>query len=346
MEEFPRFLHLPLEIQDRVWELSVPVAAPIAYPVRLNFRGTMGSPYRDPRLTAEDDVDPSGVRVELLGPPGVDRADTRAALARLLVTCRRASATALRVYASLRPADLFPLWRPAQPGEESLVPRPLRTGYGAPVVPLHIDRARDLVVFQPGWQEACERFAGQPLEQLRWPAPSLHNLGLRWDGPRGPRDQPFCTLFAINGLLGMWLERRAVYVVVHPEDLAAAEGPWRPASERIWPAPPGSNAEELRLEDFLEAYRDDVPAAGGVAADRDDAVVGPVSFRGIMPFRGTGTRDRYQEYYEVSAEQVARSGGLEEVVELLETARVMCRPDEDDENARGVRCRVMSWRNL
>ena len=38
MEGFPRFLHLPLEIQDRVWELSVPIAAPTAYQVRLRFR--------------------------------------------------------------------------------------------------------------------------------------------------------------------------------------------------------------------------------------------------------------------------------------------------------------------
>ena len=336
MEGFPRFLRLPLEIQDRVWELSVPTAAPLAYPVRLSFRGTQPPFVRSlpPGAEGEDDFGPSGVRLDLIGPAGFDRAETRAALARLLVTCRRASATALRVYDSLlRTAELFTLWTPARPGAPEIRPsRRRRTSTCASVVPLQLDRARDLVVLQPGWQEACVRFGGQALEHLKWPAPSLHNIGLRWDGPRPPGTQPYYTLYAINGLLGMWLERRAVYAVLHPEDLAAAEGPWRPASQRVWPAPPGADAEELSLEDFLDAYRDD---------DDDDDVPGGGGGGGPVTFRGT---DR--EYYEVPAEQVARSGGLEEVVEMLETARVMCLPDEDDEDAREVRCRVMSWRRL
>ncbi len=224
----------------------------------------------------------------------------------LLVTCQRSSAAALRVYKTLQSEELFTIVRPRLRG---------------PVGQVKIDACSDLVIFRPGWQRPCQRFGSQPVQRLRWPSPSLRYLAVQWEGPGST---PLYDLYSVNGLLGMWLQRRAVYVVVQPEHLAAAEKPMA-AGGREGPGEPAwRRGRGAKLGGLLEAYH-----------DQD---------HGVTPTFRAGSR----EYYEVPAEQVARSGGLEEVVELLETARVMCLPDPDEEDDVGekVDCRVMTWREI
>ncbi len=309
MEGFSRFPNLPLEIQDLIWDSAVPVLLPTAYHVAMRFedggvwvRGQTRPPQRRDKIY-----------LDLVQPPDTDRDQTRAELTSLLLTCRRSAAAVLRASESPRSLKLFGLRCGATTPE------------GGPRLDVSMDAELDLAILQPGWQGPCRLFCSRPVARLAWPTPSLRNLAIQWEGPSSKG--PLYNFNALNGLLGMWMERRNLYVVVEPGHLAAAEKPWRPAEDRSWESPPGYGGQELSPEGYLAAYESE---------DRN----------GTRPYPAPTFRSGGREYFEVPAEQIARSGGLEDAVELLEIARVWCLPDEEDEEMAATRCRIMSWREL
>ncbi|KAF9876021.1 hypothetical protein CkaCkLH20_06467 [Colletotrichum karsti] len=247
-----------------------------------------------------------------------DRDCVMATLSSMLVTCRRSYHVAIRAYKALvKPANPFSLR-----GQDSL------DSYC-----MEIDAVRDLVILTTGWQWPCRLISTSSVFRLQAPTP-LRYLGLSWPGPNrhGVSDgrSAFYYSEALNGLLALWGSPRALYVVVDPAHLREAERPWPAPAERQWSS--NSRQNNTILEDYLASYESD-PC-------------------GEMPeFQSGGRR-----YYEVAAAQVARSGGLGEVVELLESARRRLAPSAPAAQNQGQhfiqvteseppRCRVMTWRH-
>ncbi|GJC81312.1 hypothetical protein ColLi_04150 [Colletotrichum liriopes] len=288
MIDFTCFLHLPLELQDKVWEAAIPPPAPTAFHARL---------VRQPMGRAEDgSIDSYNVkdrvilyRLPATGHPDLaDRDCVMATLSSMLVTCRRSHAVATRAYRSIKPPHPFLLR-----GQDSLNP-----------YHMEIDAADDLLILDTGWQWPCRLISTSSVFRLQVPTP-LRLLALAWPGPNriGASDgrSAFYYSEALNGLLTLWGSRalRILYVVVDPVHLRDAEKPWPAPADRPWTS---SSENNTILEDYLASYD---------TGSRSQTIL----------FRGGGRR-----YFEVSAEQVARSGGLGEVVELLESARKRLNP--------------------
>ncbi|GKT44142.1 uncharacterized protein ColSpa_04323 [Colletotrichum spaethianum] len=288
MIDFTCFLHLPLELQDKVWEAAIPPPAPTAFHARL---------VRQPMGRAEDgSIDSYNVkdRVLLYRLPATgdsdlaDRDCVMTTLASMLVTCRRSYAVATRAYRSIKPPYPFPLR-----GQDSFDP-----------CHMEIDAANDLLILDTGWQWPCRLISTSSVFRLQLPTP-LRLLALAWPGPNraGVSDgrSAFYYSEALNGLLTLWGSRalRTLYVVVDPVHLRDAEKPWPASADRPWT---NSSDNNTILEDYLASY--------------DTS-----SSKRTVLFRGGG-----RQYFEVEAEQVARSGGLGEVVELLESARKRLNP--------------------
>ncbi|KAK1975955.1 hypothetical protein LZ30DRAFT_753791 [Colletotrichum cereale] len=288
MVDFTCFLHLPLELQDKVWEAAIPPPAPTAFNARL-FRQPMGR-------AVDGSIDSYNVKDRVLlyrlppddHPDLADRDCVMATLSSMLVACRRSFAVARRAYRSIKP------------------PRPfLLRGEGlSDPYHMEIDAANDLLILETGWQWPCRLISTSSVFRLQVPTP-LRLLALAWPGPNrtGALDgrSAFYYSEALNGLLTLWGSRalRALYVVVDPVHLRDAEKPWPAPADRLWAT---SSENNTVLEDYLASYN---------SGSCDRAVL----FR-----RGA------RRYFEVSAEQVARSGGLGEVVELLESARKRLNP--------------------
>ncbi|WYZ35596.1 hypothetical protein EsH8_X_000243 [Colletotrichum jinshuiense] len=322
MHEFTLFPDLPLEIQDKVWEAAVPPPAPTAFHARL-VRQAMGR--------AEDgSIDSYNVKDRVLlyrlpttGHPDLtDRDCVMATLDSMLVACCRSSVVASRAYKSIRPPHPFLLR-----GQGSF-----DSGH------IEVDAACDLIILGTGWQWPCRLISTSSVFRLQVPTP-LRYLALAWPGPNrdGVSDgrSAFYYSDALNGLLVLWGSRalRALYVVVDPAHLREAEKPWPAPADRRWSVP---SEHDMILEGYLASY------------DTDSASP-------TVLFQSEG-----RQYYEVSAEQVARSGGLGEVVELLESARRRLLPSghgahsQDQEHLLHVtesepakcRCRIISWRQV
>lgn len=317
MASFALFIGLPLEIQDKIWEAAIPPPTPTAFHAQL---------ARQPMGRAEDgSIDSYNTkdrvllyRIPTTTPSDLaDRDCVMATLSSMLVACRRSHAVAKRAYKALvKPAHPFLLR-----GQDSLDP-----------YYMEIDAVRDLVILTTGWQWPCRLISTSTVFRLQVPTP-LRYLGLFWPGPSrqglsGGRSA-FNYSEALNGLLALWGSLRALYVVVDPVHLRDAERPWPAPAHRQWSSI--STPNSTVLEDYLASYGSDP--------------------RGELPdFQSGGRR-----YHEVPAAQVARSGGLVEVVELLESARRRLAPSMTDAQNQGqhliaterepVRCGVMTWRH-
>ncbi|EFQ33501.1 hypothetical protein CGRA01v4_13603 [Colletotrichum graminicola] len=321
MLDFTCFLHLPLELQDKVWEAAIPPPAPTAFHARL-VRQPMGR-------ALDGSIDSYNVKDRVLlyrlppdaHPDLADRDCVMATLSGMLVTCRRSFAVATRAYSSIKPFRPFLLR-----GQD-------------PSVPYHteIDAANDLLILDTGWQWPCRLISTSSVFRLQLPTP-LRLLALAWPGPNRTSASDGRSAFyyseALNGLLTLWGSRalRTLYVVVDPVHLHDAEKPWPAPADRSWAT---SSENDTVLEDYLASYHTD--SCG----------------RAVLFQRGA------RRYFEVPVEQVARSGGLGEVVELLESARKRLNPhltpsvnqpsqehvvQAMDSEQVPCRCVILSWR--
>jgi hypothetical protein len=175
-----------------------------------------------------------------------------------------------------------------------------------------IDAEADLLVFQVGWQPYCVRF--DPNETPR----RLGYVGVEWPGEDSSHsDEDFGegAFNGLDGLLSVWAPAHAFYVVVHPGYLRTAE--------RQWNRVPGAGFSGFTRpgETLLASYQ---------RYSKDDAGSEGLRFR-------SGPR----EYYEVPPAQVAQSGGLEHVVELLDLALALMVSRAE---FTPPRCKIMSWK--
>ncbi|KAK2031425.1 hypothetical protein LX32DRAFT_273474 [Colletotrichum zoysiae] len=321
MVDFTCFLHLPLELQDKIWEAAIPPPAPTAFHARL-VRQPMGR-------ALDGSIDSYNVKDRVLlyrlppdaYPDLADRDCVMATLSGMLFTCRRSFAVATRAYGSIKPTCAF-LLRGQDPSDH----------------PCHmeIDATKDLLILDNGWQWPCRLISTSSVFRLQLPT-TLRLLALAWPGPNrsGASDgrSAFYYSEALNGLLTLWGSRalRTLYVVVDPVHLREAEKPWPAPADRSWTT---SSENNLLLEDYLASYHDG-------------------SYGRAVLFRRGARR-----YFEVSVEQVARSGGLGEVVELLESARKRLNPlltpgvnppsqehevQAMDSEQAPCRCVILSW---
>ncbi len=307
MGDFSCFLQLPLELQDKVWELAVPAIS-----------RNPGSAFhvRVVRQAKHKDVDGSidfsntkdRIHLEHAEAHGSERENAIVVLSILMATCRRSAAVAIRCYAKLRPRAIFPLRR----NDRSV---------------LEIDSAADLVILGNGWQKPCLLIRMGSLTRLLLPPP-LRYVAVAWPGQEAGGEERFYHFPALNGLLGLWSGHlRALYVVVEPRHLQAAQGPWVDPQLRLWE--PRANGNPMILEEFMDAY----------ATDTSERLV---------------FRCGHREYFELPFEDLQRSGGLEKVSQFLESARQQTLPphsddpeeqeDYEDDLPPPTRCRVMTWR--
>ncbi|KAL5614293.1 hypothetical protein BROUX41_004403 [Berkeleyomyces rouxiae] len=182
-----------------------------------------------------------------------------------------------------------------------------------------IDACSELVVLEHGWQRPCSRvaasaaasagvygsWAGQ-VQGLR----ALRHLGVVWPGPCADGGL-FYNRESVGGLLAVWSELAALYVVVRPEYLG--EAPWPP------------EAAAVDVQEYLAGcWREGPCAKMFITASR--------------------------EYFEVAVEDVAKAGHLWRAIELLSDARQQTWLWARHGRNQGVqrpwtRCRIMSWRN-
>ncbi|EQL02483.1 hypothetical protein OCS_01804 [Ophiocordyceps sinensis CO18] len=220
MAHFSPFSRLPLELQDLIWETSIPRPSAVAYKARLSLQprhrnedGSMGS-------NSKNKVHLDHVK------PANRGSDFRSMLSALLVTCRRSSAVAILVYNSIQPAPEIRL-----------------RGLGHPV-----NVSTDLVIVQDGWQDVSRAFNAlsarhlEPRKTLRYVA-----LELNADLSRG------LGFNSILGFLNICEDLHAFYFVLDPDYLPALQGPWLPEEDRDWIAL--SRYDEPFLVRFFDAYK-------------------------------------------------------------------------------------------
>ncbi|KAH8887947.1 hypothetical protein GQ53DRAFT_872020 [Thozetella sp. PMI_491] len=180
-----------------------------------------------------------------------------------------------------------------------------------------IDTSSDLIIFQNGWQAPSKLYARTPAQYLE-PTKPLRYIGVLWPGP-----VPGSCFYDFNGVIGflrLWDALDTFYIVIDPEDLRQACYPWLLEEERQWESVL-RRYEDRELEGLLGLYRE---------AER----------MGSRIFR-----DGEREYFEVSADQVAQSGGLEDVGMLLGLAyETLVEEETPLDPATYSRCMILTWR--
>ncbi|KAK0373569.1 hypothetical protein CLIM01_09095 [Colletotrichum limetticola] len=331
MNDFALFPNLPLELQDKVWEAALPPPAPTAFHVQL-ARHPMGR-------TEDGSIDRYNVKDRVLlyrlrtsgSPHLLDRDCVMSTLFGMLFVCHRSYRVATRALKFIKPSHPFLL----RGGDSSSYTLILRGGDSLGAYHMEVDAMRDLIILNTGWQWPCRLISTAGVFRLHVPTP-LRCLALAWPGPHqvGPSDgrSSFYNSEALNGLLTLWGSRtlRALYVVVDPAHLREAEKPW-PAWGNRWSVPMYAGSDTI-LEDYLASFEVDASSQTQYLFQRGN-----------------------RRYFEVSAEQVARSGGLGEVVELLESARRRLTPTVSqgvhqehltqalESETVPCRCRILSW---
>lgn len=187
-----------------------------------------------------------------------------------------------------------------------------------------IDASSDLVMIQYGWQKVFESLLDSVvyLERLN----PLCHLGVQWPSPSQDTDLDCVYTFGcLAFFLSLWVKLKALYVVVSPDQICEAEKVDRNSEEvRNWYNVPEHGQYTLGM--FLQWF-------GHVEAQCTANV-----------FR-CGRR----EYFELSADQVAKAGGLEEVGAFLAAAQQIFIDDniaasQDTHGPGFIKCAVLSWR--
>ena len=200
---------------------------------------------------------------------------------------------------------------------------------------LIINAETDLVILNKGWEAQvkglCSPIHLQQIEipeQVRymgvsWESEITHNNGAEPSLAPVESRRPRGLVQRIGDLLVPYGRLAVLYLLVDPDVLSAA-------NEQSWTA----------TEDWSFGGNDEASLATYLAAYEEGQIHPPSFWCG------------WREFYEVPAEQVARLGGLEDIIRLLEIVRV--RRAERQDWARScaaagrepVRFRLMTWRDL
>ncbi|KAK2594588.1 hypothetical protein QQS21_007718 [Conoideocrella luteorostrata] len=215
MARFPSFARLPIELQQTIWEATIPAPCATAYPAKL----TIQAPHRneDGSIGANSKCRAHLHNAAKIGPAKSGFIST---LSSLLLCCKAASDAATAAYQRHKTDSPMSL-------------RGLRH---------EINARRDLLMLQQGWQSQCHRLA----TSVRYiePQRTLHNLAIVWPGPE---TKEFYGFNALMNLLSLWKNLQALYVVVDPGYLEAK--PWIPDEDRCW-----DNGYNGCLSTFLDTY--------------------------------------------------------------------------------------------
>jgi hypothetical protein len=226
-------------------------------------------------------------------------------LSSLLQTSQHARAVALR---AVRP-------QPSEP--VSLYPKPKPGRIGSPDGPapggpaIQIDGAKDLVIVQQRWLDSkkhlWEAEQPQPVQYIALPLQDIRRERLELKA-------------GLSDLRELLPDIRALYVLVDPETVRAAQGPW----PKEWENP------RLFFE-FWEQYLGGEPQHTFCAGKR--------------------------RYFDIAARDLQRCGGLRPLVEMLRSARLdevgrgtRPRLNPDHESIEPARLpatfRLMTWRDV
>lgn len=356
LSSFPQFSEFPLEVQDRIWELAIPLFPNAAYEVNLDLD-------RAPtRIRGKTQFVDQVFTVFRLVP---NKADTYTACQILRATSRRAAAAADRVTAAeLMPVDGF--INGSATVEVRTPPRKSTEGqhiltHSRP--PFHARVYKDLMILAPpGQRQILQLFFGHTIAsvnlglkpEVRRPNSELNHLAVPWPTVAFPYVQEFRAgqpfwLRAGAMLMGLFPHLQALYAVVDPDEIARMDGTHWNIQDVFGRATVDAEHlfESLRPEHEPNPRRYPMISSGKMRLSAYEEGVKTMSKE--MRFC-----DGEREYFEVPYEQVQRCGELLRAMVMLEGARYRALKmmeglyTSHDRTIRisPLRCRIMTWRKV